>query len=52
MVDNGAGGVGGDELIWLILSAASKAWLFDLIEIGMATPLKAVPTPAKVQGAY
>ena len=44
-------GLSGEELIWLILSAASSAWLFDLIEIGMATPIKAAPTPAKAHGA-
>jgi|TARA_R100000501_G_C2546723_1_gene63153 hypothetical protein len=44
-------GLGGEELTWLILSAASKAWLFDLMEMGMATPLKAAPTPANAHGA-
>lgn len=44
-------GLGGEELTWLLLSAALKAWLFGLMEIGMATPIKAAPTPANVHGA-
>ncbi|GGW86239.1 hypothetical protein GCM10008086_13190 [Salegentibacter mishustinae] len=36
-------GFGGEELTWLILSAASKASLFDLMEIGKATPIKSAP---------